>query len=284
MRLTVAIAIACLVFLALSARAQRKDDPDGFDEDSIKSMAQSYEDKRTIEQIRKDNALIRAAENGDVNAVRKALKGGALINSYYIDGYAAFGSDGSGYTALMSACDQGQVEVVKLLIEEKADLNRECLNPGYRYETALYRAVIRDKDAVADLLVKAGAKGDPKQIRLGLDMRRAACRGFKLRDGEGYPNHPGNAGGDKELDIAEVLKRGADINAANPAGYTPLMYAANLGLVENVKTLLAHGADTSLKTRGGSTALSIAEWESSYAPAQRRQVVELLKSHLKSKK
>src|SRR5262249_3764355 len=159
----------------------------------------------------------------DVAAVRKALKEGALINSIYIDGYAIFGSDAGGYTALMKAVWLGEAEGVKLLIAEKANLDAECANPAYRWETALYRAVITDKDAIADLLVKAGAKGDPKQIRLGVEMRRAACKGFELRDGEGYPNHPGNAGGDKKLDIADVLKRGGDINAANPAGYTPLM-------------------------------------------------------------
>jgi Ankyrin repeats (3 copies)/Ankyrin repeats (many copies) len=264
-------------------------DPDGFDEDFILSMARLYEDKRTIDQIRQDNALIRSAENGDVNAVRKALKAGARINSYYIDGYAIFGSDGSGYTALMCATGGGQMEVVKLLIEEKADLNLKCVNPSHDGETALYRAVARNQETIIDLLVNAGAKGSPKQIRLGIGMRRAACRGFKLKEGEGYPNYPGNAGGDGSLEIAEVLKRGADINAPNPAGYTPLMYAANLGLVENVKFLLAHGADATLKTnasiasKGGVTALSLAEAESSYAPAERRQIVELLKAHLAEK-
>jgi hypothetical protein len=280
MRFIISIAIGSVLLIGPAALSQKKEDPDGFDDAFIKLMAKSYKDKRTIEQIRKDNALIRAAGNGDANAVRKALKAGARINSYYIDGYAAFGSDGSGYTALMWASYQGYVEVVKLLIQEKADLNVECVNPRREGQTALYQAVVRDKDAVVDLLVKAGAKGDPKLIRLGIDMRRAACRGFELRPGEGYPNYPGNAGGDKALEIAEVLKRGADINAADPEGYTPLMYAANLGLVDNVKTLLAHGADATLKTRHGETALSIAKEDSSYAREQRQEVVELLKAHL----
>jgi ankyrin repeat protein len=172
------------------------------------------------------------------------------------------------------------------LIEAKADVNLKCINPHYDGETALYRAVVRNKAVIVDLLVKAGAEGDPKQIRLGIEMRRAACQGFKLNKGQGYPNYPGNAGGDGSLTIAEVLMKGADINAPDPAGYTPLMYAANLGLVDNVKTLLAHGADPRLKTyasvtcNGGVTALSLAEVESSYAPAERRQVVALLKAHL----
>lgn len=276
--------ILLIGLLGITAQAQQRDDPDGFDESAIKNMAEAHNDKRTIAQIRKDNALIRAVWKGDAQAVRKALQNGALINSYYIDGYAAFGSDASGHAALMEASSMGNVEMVKLLIDAKADLNLACVNPHYEGETALYRAVIKNHDAIVDLLVKAGAKGNPKQIRLGLEMRRAACRGFKLRDGEGYPRYPGSTGADGSPEIAEVLKRGADINAANPEGYTPLMYAANLGLIDNVKTLLAHGADARLKTKGGTTALSLVETESSYAPAERRQVAELLKAHLATRK
>ncbi|HJZ92663.1 MAG TPA: ankyrin repeat domain-containing protein [Gemmataceae bacterium] len=284
MRLVHSIALGWLLLVGPAAHAQPKEDPDGFDEDFIKSMARSYNDRRPVEQIRKDNALIRAAGRGDLDAVRKALKAGALVNSYYIDGYAAFGNDGSGYTALMDAGTEGHVEVVKLLIAEKADLDLECINPRYEGEPALYQVVVRGNDAVADLLVRAGAKGDPRQIRLGLEMRRAACRGFRLKAGQGYPNYPGNAGGDGAPEIADVLKRGGDVNAADPRGYTPLMYAANLGLLDNVKTLLALGADATRKTRRGDTALSLAERDSSYAPAERRQVVEVLRVHLAGKK
>jgi ankyrin repeat protein len=264
--------------------AQQNPDPDGFDEEAIKNMAEAYNDKRPLEQIRKDNALIRAVWKGDLKAVREAVKLGAKVNSYYIDGHAAFGSDASGHAPLMEAVSGRHVDIIKYLIEQKADLNQECINPWYEGETALYRAVKEGNEEIVNLLVKAGAKGDPRQIRLGFEMRRAACRGFALREGEGYPRHPGSAGGKNTPEITEVLKKGADINAADPEGYTPLMYAANLGLVENVKTLLAHGADATLKTRHGTTALALTEEESSYAPAERREVVKLLKAHLDRKK
>ena len=84
-------------------------------------------------------------------------------------------------------------------------------------------------------------------------------------------------------DIAEVLKLGADINAGDPEGYTPLMYAANLGLVENVKTLLQHGADATRKTKNGITALALVEDRSSVNRAERAEIAQLLKQHLAAK-
>jgi hypothetical protein len=111
---------------------------------------------------------------------------------------------------------------------------------------------------------------------------RAACRGFKIREGEGYPPYPGSIGDpEKAPEITDVLKRGADVNAADPRGFTALMIAANLGLVENVNVLLAHGADVKLKAKEGESALSLAEQpDSSVARVERRQVVELLRAHL----
>jgi ankyrin repeat protein len=107
-----------------------------------------------------------------------------------------------------------------------------------------------------------------------------------MREGEGYPLYPGSIGDpDQAPEIPDVLRRGADVNGADPRGFTPLMFAANLGLVENVKLLLAGGADATRKSKDGETALSLSERPgSSVARAERRQVVELLTAHLAEKK
>ena len=158
LRLVMIFMVGSLLLVGPAALSQQNQDPDGFDRDAVMAMAKLYNDKRPLEQIRKDNALIRAAGNGDVRAVRTALKAGAALDSYYIDGFAAFGSDGSGSTALMWAVEGGHMEVVKLLIDEKADLNLTCINLVYGGETALYTAVKRNKEAIVDLLVKAGTR------------------------------------------------------------------------------------------------------------------------------
>jgi ankyrin repeat protein len=294
MRVVSFIGMWLLLLTGSTALAQEKNGLDGYDEgsiDFIKGMAKDvYKDTRSLAQIFKDNALIRAAGHGDLKAIRNALKAGALVNSIYLDGCAAFGSDASGEAALLWAIDGNHLEAVNVLIEAKADVNLKSVNLWRDGETAVYRAVKQDRAKIVEALVKAGAKEKPEQIRLGIEMRRAACRGFKLKEGQGYPRYPGNASGKDAPKIADVLKRGGDINAPDPAGYTPLMYAANLGLVENVKILLANGADATRQTyasptsTGGTTALSLAEEESSFAPAERRQVVAILEEHLAKKK
>jgi uncharacterized protein len=274
--------IGCLLLLPGAAISQGERNPDGSDV-MLKSLAEDFKDKRTLEQIKKDNVLIRAAAKGDLEAIRKALNSGALINSRYIDGHAFLDPGESGLTALMFAVLNKRTEAIKLLIENKAGLEIK----EYEGQTALDLAVYGDQNEAIDLLVKAGAKQDPVKIRLYRDLFDAACKGFKSNPHEPFPPNPGGPIGDasKAPDIVAVLKRGADVNKPDSRGYTALMYAANLGLVENVKTLLANGADATLKSPDGETALSLAETEAPlFHVEERRQVVKVLKEHLAKKR
>lgn len=61
------------------------------------------------------------------------------------------------------------------------------------------------------------------------------------------------------IEIVELLlKKGADINAKTAKNETPLHYAAAGGNVEIAKILLAHGADLHAKTTDGCNALEVA--------------------------
>lgn len=274
------ITIAWLLVLSANVASLEASDPDGSDE-VLQTLAAANKDERGIAQIKEDNAFIRAAEVGDAEGVRQALKNGARVNSRYLDGNAFLSAGGSGYTALMRASLAGHEAVVRVLLDAMPDLELER-----KGKTSLYMAVMAGHDAVVDVLVKAGAKGEPHRIRLSHDLIRAACRGFKMGKGEGYPPYPGCVGDPAQApEIAEILKRGADVNASDPGGFTPLMFAANLGLIENVKLLLAHGADPTLKSSSGESALSLADNpDSAVAREERRKVVELLKARLDGKK
>lgn len=62
-------------------------------------------------------------------------------------------------------------------------------------------------------------------------------------------------------DVRTLLSDGADINAKDAAGDTPLYLAADAGHAPVVRLLLAHGADPNLKVERGGSPLEIATYE-----------------------
>jgi hypothetical protein len=73
--------------------------------------------------------------------------------------------------------------------------------------------------------------------------------------------------------VEELLKKGADVNARNWAGVTPLHIAAANGYLEVVKLLLEHGADANAREEDGLSPLHIA------AANGYLEVVKLLLEH-----
>jgi uncharacterized protein len=60
--------------------------------------------------------------------------------------------------------------------------------------------------------------------------------------GAARPLHSATAAGQREV-CAVLLEAGADVNARQQAGYTPLLEAAQLGDSRLAELLLEHGAD-----------------------------------------
>lgn len=59
--------------------------------------------------------------------------------------------------------------------------------------------------------------------------------------------------------IRELIAKGADVNAKSKDGITALIYAAVLGQTEIVRELIARGADVNVQLENGATALKAAE-------------------------
>jgi hypothetical protein len=266
----VAIQIGC----SKVEREHQDDQPQPLPEAStdLEQIARAFDDPRLDAEIQLGNALVEAVMADDVEGAREALAKGADVNARYV--VPSFLSVGlNRYSPLLRASLQNNVELVKLLLEHNADPNLER-----KGRTALYLAATRGHRDVVKLLVEAGAQGDPRQIELTHELIRAACKGFVMGPGEGYPPYPGAVRDADDADeIDEVMARGADVNAADPEGFTPLMYAANLGLVDNVGRLLEHGADPSLQSASGETALSLVEGRSSVNEQERAEVARLLR-------
>lgn len=86
----------------------------------------------------------------------------------------------------------------------------------------------------------------------GADPARASSNDMQVQ-----PLHAAVAGRSAEC-VQALLDAGADPNARQQVGYTPLMGAASAGREDLANLLLARGADRSLHSDDGRTAASIA--------------------------
>ncbi|XP_020291567.1 uncharacterized protein LOC109858571 [Pseudomyrmex gracilis] len=78
----------------------------------------------------------------------------------------------------------------------------------------------------------------------------------------------------KEIEMAELLlNRGANVNASDESGVTPLCLAVKKGHVDVVKMLIDRGANVNTKTRDGTTPLHYA------IKYKNRKIAELLLNH-----
>ena len=163
---------------------------------------------------------------------------------------------------LLAAAEGGQVEVVRSLLEEGADVNA-ARGDGL---TALHLAAEGGRLPVAKALVAAGAAVDAG-TRIGrYTPLQVAARGghgavaLYLLEAGADPNArttnsgvtalhlaAGAIGG--ESAVAALLEHGADPNARDgSSGQTPLFFAAAANRAAAVTTLLAAGADPAVTT------------------------------------
>jgi hypothetical protein len=126
-----------------------------------------------------------------------------------------------------------------LFIERGADVAATDANG----ETALSWAAACSRGVVVKALLDRGADVKVTRRLDGMTPLHRAMEGMEVGSGG----------------IAVMLiARGADVNARERSGCTPLHIAAYRGYAEAVKVLLAHGADPTLKCADGQTPLAYA--------------------------
>ena len=177
-----------------------------------------------------------AAAGGYIEIVKAQLKTNAALVS---------ATDDSGWTALQFAARNGHLDVVKLLLANKADVNARGRTGMSPLATALAFSSGASSDAtnheaITKLLIANGA--------MVTNQRAGGITALHYAASAGLTNV-----------IKELLDRHADINAKDSRGRTPLDWAAEHGHMDVVDLLLARGAKMNAEDRAGLMALKDAE-------------------------
>jgi len=143
-------------------------------------------------------------------------------------------SDGS--TPLIIASQMGHTDIVKYLHEDGADVNAKLEGGG----TPLHLAAQGGHLKICGYLMDKGAIVDAKMDDLRTPLHIAAYRG--------------------RYEVSDLLvKHGADVNASAVRNTRPLHMAAYVGSLDIVKSLANNGADINAVDDAGANALSLAK-------------------------
>ena len=135
---------------------------------------------------------------------------------------------------LFEASALGRIDRVRVAIDDDEASVRRLSPDGF---TALHLAAFFGKPEVARMLLDAGASVDT----------------YTTNDFANQPLHAAAAG--RHLEVCRVLvAAGADVNATQHGGYTPLHEAAQHGDIEMVELFLSAGAVPSLRVAEGTPA------------------------------
>jgi uncharacterized protein len=187
-----------------------------------------------------DSALLQAVDRGDRASVERLLDEGANIEAV----------GGNKETPLMVAVERGEAGMVKLLLERGANIHAQ----DESLETALAMVAHQADSELTKILLERTPTTEEKNAAL-LEATRSDVPVINMDAPEGTDKfaETEEMSYESSTPYAEVvnllLDAGADIEARDYDGNTPLMSAASYGEVMVVKMLLARGADTTRPTQ-----------------------------------
>jgi uncharacterized protein len=200
--------------------------------------------------------------NGD-DFVRSAAEGDQkALGLFFAAGFDVNTPNTAGYTGLMAAAERGRVDIVKLLLDHKADPNVAGRDAG----TSLMLAAENNQPEIVKLLLDRGADPNRQDHNGWTALLKAAYQG-NAKCIEILVSHT-KLELDRALLVATLMERkdavkvlldnGAEVDFRASDGRTPLILAAGKGNKEIVELLLKAGADASLTDQSGQTAQAVA--------------------------
>ena len=189
--------------------------------------------------------LFLASQQGHGSVIQAIIKAGGDVKA----------GTPNGTTPLMVAAASGEVEAVRVLIENRADVNAK---DGVRAQTPLMYAAASNRPSVIELLAAKGAdlKATNKVSDLAnLSRESAGFGGNPQVPGGGAPGQSGAGAAPARRAPMPGVDRNYQLNELNVAqgGLTPLLYAVRQGFRESTDALLKAGADINQPSVGDKT-------------------------------
>ena len=217
-------------------------------------MAKFGKTDAALAYIKNQNVDISLKDNDNHAAIDYATASGLreLVKALSYENQEAH-TDAYGNTPLHQACWNGQGEVVKVLLEKGAEV--EKLNDDG--ESPLILAVEKGNLVIVDLLLAAGANAGSARLDGVAPLHIAA------KNGEHFIGKALiNAGADKNVKTTDgktplilaaqcgrndftamLIEAGADLNAVDNNRHSAMHYASEAGFTEIVEQLLMGGAE-----------------------------------------
>jgi uncharacterized protein len=205
-----------------------------------------HENERERDRHALDDALLRAARNGDSRGLEAALKKGADVNARVVlpdaqsdEEREARGNwdEEAGGTPIVLAAAAGHTATVERLLKAGAEIDAV----DERGWSALMRAAYFGNTDTVLALIRSGAAVDTREKDGGATALHFAARQSRPET------------------VKMLLEAGADPNSPLQNGWTPLMWAVERGDGESVRLLLDAGANPDAVTMNGITARQWAE-------------------------
>ena len=233
--------------------------------DAVRALLEGGASVNVTEQLKGQTALMWAAAENNAAAIERLVAAGADMKAR---------SAGS-FTAFLFAVRGGHVKAAAALLDAGANVN-DTMPDGM---SALVLAVYNAHFELASYLLDRGA--DPNAATHGWTALHQVA--WSRRPNRGF-NLPGAVptGSIDSLDLVKKLvAKGADVNARmtkeprdgnrnmlNRIGATPFLMAAKSADVPLMRTLLQAGANPTLKTVDGASALMVAAGVGVYGPGE----------------
>lgn len=187
--------------------------------------------------------------------------------------------NGEGETPLHLAVSRGNKEVVEMLVDRGAAIN---IMSGYFQRSPLYQAVAARQTNIVQYLLDKGADVNAGGSYGVMKPLYSAVQGGDKGIVQILLNHGADSGNSllhspESMCYGEIyemlIAHGADMNARNERGWTPLHSALIFGQIGIVELLISKGADVNAETVDGDTPLSLAKL------SRHAKIVETLRKH-----